>query len=435
MDARMDDARRMDAQAWQGVDWVGLAHALPTPFYAYSAPALRARVARLQAAFSPRPTLIAYAVKANGNLGLLRLLAEAGLGADIVSAGELARARAAGIPGERIVFSGVGKTAEEMRQGLEAGVRRFNVESREELEVLDGVARAMGRIADVALRINPDIDAGTHGKISTGRAGNKFGIDLPEARRLFSERATWRALRIDGLHMHIGSQITDEVPLRRAAHSMVDFAREIRALGASVRSLDFGGGLGVPYREGQATVPVEHHAALIRGALAAFDPHFDGDCIIEPGRWLVAEAGVLVTRVLRVKRGADREFLILDAAMNDLMRPALYDAWHDIVPLVSGRPMASYDVVGPVCETGDTFATARDLPACRAGDLVAILGAGAYGASMASTYNSRPLVAEVLVDGPHHALLRRAQSIEALLAQDEGETVWAVSPRATVRRA
>jgi diaminopimelate decarboxylase len=413
-----------DARAWQGVDWSGLAHALPTPFYAYSWPALQARIARLQAAFAARPTLIAYAVKANGNLGLLRRFAAAGLGADIVSAGELARALAAGFPGESIVFSGVGKSADEMAQALRAGVRHFNVESREELSTLDGVAAGMGRMADVALRINPGIDAGTHGKISTGRTGNKFGIDLPEARLLFARRGDWPALRLDGLHMHIGSQITDEAPLRAATRAMADFAAELRAMGVALRSLDFGGGLGVAYREGQPTVPVERHAELVREALAAFDPHFDGACIIEPGRWLVAEAGVLVTRVLRVKRGADRDFLILDAAMNDLMRPALYEAWHDIVPLVQGRPMARYDVVGPVCETGDTFAMAREMPACREGDLVAIDGAGAYGASMASTYNSRPLLAEVLVDGPRFAVLRRAQSMHELLAQEQPEAPW-----------
>jgi diaminopimelate decarboxylase len=318
-----------------------------------------------------------------------------------------------------------------MAAGLAANVRRFNVESREELDLLDRFATRMGRVADVALRINPDIDAGTHGKISTGRTGNKFGIDLPEARRLFAERAAWPALRLDGLHMHIGSQITDEAPLRAATRAMATFRDELRAMGVELRSLDFGGGLGVAYREGQATVPVERYAELVREALG----DFDGDCLIEPGRWLVAEAGVLLTRVLRVKRGADREFLILDAAMNDLMRPALYDAWHDIVPLVAQRPMARYDVVGPVCETGDTFAMARDMPACREGDLVAILGAGAYGASMASTYTSRPLLAEVLVDGGYHAVLRRAQTLDELLAMDERETVWALSPKREAERA
>ncbi len=409
-----------------GVDFAALSALVPTPFYAYSANALSERVTRLQAAFSARPTLICYAVKANGNLALLRQFAAAGIGADIVSVGELQRALRAGIAPARIVFSGVGKTATEVREALRVGILRFNIESSDELELLDACAREQGIVAAAALRINPDIDAATHGKISTGRSGNKFGIDLPAARCLFARAAQYANVQLDGLHVHIGSQILSEGPLIDCAQAVAEFRRELAAVGVCIRSIDMGGGLGVCYRAGhEQPVPVERHAEIILDALA----DFSGQLLLEPGRHLVAEAGVLITRVIRVKQGPDRNFLIVDAAMNDLLRPTLYEAWHDIVPLhPRGNAHVRYDIVGPVCESGDTFAFGRELPRCEAGDLVAILGAGAYAASMASTYNSRPLLAEVMIDRDAFAVIRRAQSIDEMLALESVTPLWQPLP-------
>jgi len=320
---------------------------------------------------------------------LFRSMAVSGLGADIVSAGELHRALRAGIPPSRIVFSGVGKTDEEIAAALTAGIARFNVESLDELHAIERVAATRHVVANAAVRINPDVDALTHAKISTGLAENKFGVSIAEARRWFAERRQLKHVRLDGLHVHIGSQILDLKPFRLALHRVAAFWRELAQAGHPIASIDVGGGLGVRYRAGHdQPVAAADYAEVIREALSGFE----GRLLLEPGRYLVAEAGVLLTRVLRIKEGTERRFLVLDAAMNDLQRPSLYDAWHDIVPVSpEPRPLATYDVVGPVCETGDTFARARLLPECAPGDLLAIQATGAYGASMASTYNSRPM--------------------------------------------
>src|SRR5690242_12266846 len=350
---------------FDGVDLQALASRLGTPLYAYSANAIRHRIDGLKTALDGLDATICYAVKANGNHAILQLMADAGLGADIVSAGELRRALDAGIPAARIVFSGVGKTDEEIAAALEAGIARFNVESLDELHAIERVAAARNTIANAAVRINPDVDALTHAKISTGRAENKFGVSIAEARRWFAERRQLAHVRLDGLHVHIGSQILDLKPFRLALHRVAAFWRELVQAGHPIASIDVGGGLGVRYRAGHdQPVTAADYAGVIREALAGFD----GRLLLEPGRYLVAEAGVLLTRVLRIKEGTECSFLVLDAAMNDLQRPSLYDAWHDIVPVApEPRPPATYDVVGPVCETGDTFARARILPACEIG--------------------------------------------------------------------
>ncbi|WP_241772767.1 diaminopimelate decarboxylase [Stenotrophomonas pictorum] len=402
------------------VDLPALAAREGTPLYVYSAPALRQRVRALRQALSGLNAGIRYAVKANGNAAVLRLLAEEGAGADIVSAGELERALRAGIAAADIVFSGVGKSDAEIVLALEVGIGRFNIESRAELDSLQRIAAARGLMATAAVRINPDVDAQTHAKISTGKAENKFGVSIAEARGWFQARAQWPNVRLDGLHMHIGSQLLSLAPVREALARMAAFWKELEAAGHPIASIDVGGGLGVRYREGEQAPDAREYAAAIAQALAGFG----GRILVEPGRWLVAEAGLLLSRVLLEKHGQERRFLVLDAAMNDLLRPTLYDAWHDIVRIDGGQASVRYDVVGPVCETGDTFATDRLLPPCAAGELVAILGAGAYAASMGSTYNSRPLPAEVLVDGDRYALVRRRQTLDELLAAELPATEW-----------
>ena len=414
------DAHHPDA-VFDGVDLRRLAERIPTPFHAYSANAIRARIAGLQEALLGLDATLCYAVKANSNIAILQLMAEAGVGADIVSAGELWRALRAGIPAERIVFSGVGKTAGEIAEALAAGIQRFNLESADELDVLQTLAAELGATAHAAVRINPDVDAQTHAKISTGKAQNKFGVGIDEARRWFAAANRFPNVRLDGLHVHIGSQILSVEPFRLALARVAAFWRELEEAGHAMASIDVGGGLGVRYRDGQVPIDPRDYAQAIRDALAGFR----GRILLEPGRYLVAEAGVLLTRVVRVKQGERRRFLVLDAAMNDLLRPSLYDAWHDIVPLVDEpRPHHRYDVVGPVCETGDTFAVDRELPELRAGDLMLIRTTGAYGAAMASTYNSRPLAAEVLLDRGRHAIVRRRQSFEDMIAGEQPARDW-----------
>lgn len=408
--------------AFGQVDLPALAAREGTPLYVYAAPALRERVRTLRNALAGLDAGIRYAVKANGNGAVLRLLAEEGAGADIVSGGELQRALRAGIAAADIVFSGVGKSDAEIALALKVGIGRFNIESRAELDAIQRIAAARGGQAVAAVRINPDVDAQTHAKISTGKAENKFGVSIAEARSWFDAKAQWPNVRLDGLHMHIGSQLLSLEPVREALARMAAFWKELEAAGHAIASIDVGGGLGVRYREGEQAPDAREYAAAISQALAGFG----GRILVEPGRWLVAEAGILLTRVLLVKRGEARDFLVLDAAMNDLLRPSLYDAWHDIVRIGgdAGGAAMTYDVVGPVCETGDTFATGRTLPRCEAGQLMAILGAGAYAASMGSTYNSRPLPAEVLVDGEHYAVVRRRQSLEELLAGEQPAHDW-----------
>jgi diaminopimelate decarboxylase len=411
-----------DAACLDGVELPVVARRVGTPCHVYSASAIRARIEALQGALHGLDTLVCYAAKANSTLAILQLMADAGLGADIVSGGELWRCLRAGIPAERIVFSGVGKTAGEIADALAAGVARFNIESTDELHLLQRIASERGVVAHASARINPDVDALTHAKISTGKSENKFGVAIDEAREWFAGNAAPTHVQLDGLHVHIGSQMLSLDPVRAALQCVADFRRELVAAGHAIRSIDVGGGLGVRYRTGHdQPVSIEDYAAAIREALAGFD----GRIVLEPGRWLVAEAGVLLTRVVRVKHGRQRRFLILDAAMTELLRPSLYDAWHDIVPLVDGsRPLQTCDVVGPVCETGDTFARGRELPQCEAGDLVMIRTTGAYGASMASTYNSRPLAAEVLLDRGRYAVVRRRQTLEEMVAGERTADGW-----------
>jgi diaminopimelate decarboxylase len=411
-----------ESRLFDGVDLPRLAERMGTPLHAYSASAIRQRIDELHAALHGLDALICYAVKANSNLAILQLMANAGVGADIVSVGELRRALHAGIPAERIVFSGVGKNADEIAGALNVGIQRFNVESHDELLTLQRVARAQDVVARAAVRINPDVDAQTHAKISTGKSENKFGVSIDEARRWFAERKSLSHVQLDGLHVHIGSQILSVEPFRLALQRVAAFWRELEQAGHPIRSIDVGGGLGVCYRAGvDQPVAAADYVAVIREALAGFR----GRLLLEPGRYLVAEAGVLLTRVIRVKPGIERSFLVLDAAMNDLQRPSLYDAWHDIVPVSDQpRPMAIYDIVGPVCETGDTFARARELPECAAGDLLLIKATGAYGTSMASTYNSRPLAAEVLLHQGRYAVVRRRQHFEEMIAGEQPARHW-----------
>lgn len=425
----MTECETQGAALFDGVDLQALAALVGTPTYVYSATAIRARIAALQAALHGLETRICYAVKANPNLGVLRLMAAAGLGADIVSVGELRRALLAGIPAHRIVFSGVGKREDEIAEALASGVWRFNIESRDELHVLCRVAAHAAVMASAALRLNPDVDARTHAKISTGMAQNKFGVGPDEAWRCFADAAECAFVRLDGLHVHIGSQIVDPRPFRAALDVLATFRRELAAAGYPIRCIDVGGGLGVRYApDDPAPIAVADYVATIRAAF----PDFDGTFVLEPGRHLVAEAGVLLARVERVKPGALRPFLVLDAGMNDLLRPALYDAWHAIEPLRPrlGKPRR-YDVVGPVCESADTFAVDRELPICGAGDLVLLRNAGAYGASMASTYNSRPLPAEVLVDAGRYAVVRERQTFEAMLDGETHTPHWLTAGPAT----
>lgn len=406
----------------EGVDLEALADHLPTPFYAYSATRIRGQIDGLKAALKGCNTTICFAVKANSNIAILQLMAQCGLGADIVSVGELRRSLRAGIRAEQIVFSGVGKTENEVAEALTVGVWKFNLESSDELGMLQDTAQARQLIASAAVRINPDVDARTHEKTSTGKAENKFGVGLAEARHWFADAAQFPNVRLDGLHVHIGSQILDIAPFQQARDRVAAFWRELVAAGHIIRTIDVGGGLGISYQPGQDhQVPIGDYVAAIRRAFTGFD----GRIVLEPGRYLVAEAGMLVTRVIRVKAGDKRQFLVVDAAMNDLLRPSLYEAWHDIVPVSrKARPIARYDIVGSVCETGDTFARGRELPACQAGDLLAITGAGAYGASMASTYNSRPLIAEVLLDNRRYAIIRHRQSFEEMVANERLPEYW-----------
>jgi diaminopimelate decarboxylase len=395
---------------------VHIAAAVGTPFYLYSAAGFTAQYRRFADAFLPERPLICYAVKANSNLAVLRLLAGLGAGADVVSEGELRRALAAGVPPERIIFSGVGKTAAEMLAAVDAGIHQVNVESVPELRRLSEVASARGRIARIAIRVNPDVDARTHAKISTGRKENKFGIEIDEAIAAFEFASELPGIKPVGLAVHIGSQLTDFEPYRRAFERVAELVLELRALGFSVARLDLGGGIGVRYHAEHPLEPLSY-AKLVRGIFGSLGLTL----AFEPGRVLAAPAGLLISQVLYVKEGSARRFVIIDAAMNDLIRPALYDAWHDIVPVrlpAAGASLAPADVVGPVCESGDTFAVDRELPPFAEGDLLAFTAAGAYGAVMSTTYNSRLLVPEVLVAGQRFAVIRARPSYDALLSLD-----------------
>jgi diaminopimelate decarboxylase len=393
-----------------------IAAAVGTPFYLYSAAGFTAQYRRFADAFLPERPLICYAVKANSNLAVLRHFAGLGAGADVVSEGELRRALAAGAPPQKIIFSGVGKTAAEMEAALDARIHQINVESMPELHRLSEVASARGRIARIAIRVNPDVDAHTHAKISTGRKENKFGVEIDEAIAAYQLAGELPGIEPVGLAVHIGSQLTDLEPYRRAFERVSELVLELRALGFSVARLDLGGGIGVRYHSERPLEPASY-ANLVRGIFGSLGLTL----AFEPGRVLTAAAGLLVSRVLYVKDGSTRRFVIVDAAMNDLIRPALYDAWHDIVPVrlpAAGASLAPADVVGPVCETGDTFAVDRELPPFAEGDLLAFTAAGAYGAVMSTTYNSRLLVPEVLVAGGRFAIIRARPSYDALLSLD-----------------
>ena len=393
-----------------------IAAAVGTPVYVYSTATMCRHVEALRDAVAPLDDpLIAYAVKANPNSAVIATLAKAGLGADVVSGGEYRRARAGGVPGEKIVFSGVGKTEQEMAQALQGGIYQFNLESLDEAEMLSAVAAGMGLVAPVGFRVNPDVAAGGHAKITTGAADSKFGIALREAPEAYARIASLTALEVQGVAVHIGSQLTSLDPLERAFTRVGELIAELRGAGHDIRVADLGGGLGVPYdpREPAPPSPADYGAMVCRIAGG-----WDARVVFEPGRLIVGNAGVLLSHVIRVKPGATDPFVIVDAAMNDLMRPALYDAWHRIEAVRPTGTQRSANVVGPVCETGDTFAIARRMDEVAAGDLVVFRTAGAYAAAMSSTYNSRPLTPEVLVDGSRWAVVRPRIDVEALIAGD-----------------
>ena len=402
----------------EGVSLSHIAERVGTPFYCYATATLERHYGVLREAFGGLDPLICYAIKANSNQAVIATVARLGAGMDVVSEGELRRARAAGVAADRIIFAGVGKTRAEMAHALGEGILSFNVESEPELEALSQVARSLNRTAPIALRINPDVDAKTHAKISTGKAETKFGVPFEDAPRLFAKAAALPGLEVAGIHVHIGSQITGLAPFRNAFALMRELALKLRAAGLPIRHLDLGGGLGVPYRGSNDVPPTpQEYAEVVRDTVGDL-----GLAIrLEPGRMIVANAGILVARVICAKRGRDKAFVVVDAAMNDLIRPTLYEAYHDIWPVEATKarlaPIAQ-DVVGPVCETGDYLALDRLLPPFSTGDLVAFMTAGAYGAAMSSTYNSRLLVPEVLVKGEAFAVVRPRQTYAELIGLD-----------------
>jgi diaminopimelate decarboxylase len=401
----------------EDVDLVALAESVGTPFYCYSTATLERHYRVFAEAFAGVPTLVCYSLKANSNQGVIATLARAGAGADIVSGGELLRALAAGVPANKIVFSGLGKSKDEMAAALKAEILSFNVESEPELAALSEVASAMGGVAPISVRVNPDVDAKTHKKIATGKSENKFGVPLSRAREVYALAAKLPGIRIAGVDMHIGSQITDLAPFDNAAALLAEVARDLMREGHRLEHIDLGGGLGIPYRPDDDPPPSPSAYA------ETITRHTRGlglKLIFEIGRLIVGNAGILLTRVLYVKRGDAKTFIVIDAAMNDLIRPTLYDAYHDIRPVRasgSGAPIVA-DVVGPICESGDFIALDRPLPEPEAGDLLAIMTAGAYGAVQASTYNTRPLVPEVMVRGKEFAVVRPRLDVGAILALD-----------------
>ena len=401
----------------EGVAVPTIADAVGTPSYVYSAAAIARQYRLLSAGLAGLDHLICYALKANSNQAVLKLLADLGCGFDAVSGGEIARVLAAGAPGERIVFSGVGKTAGEMRDALLCNVRHFNVESEPELEQLDRIACSLGRAAPVAIRVNPDVDARTHRKISTGRSEDKFGIPIARALDVYRTAMGMKGIRIVGLDVHIGSQLTSLAPFEQAYRKAADLVMALRAESVPIDRVDLGGGLGVSYGDTQPQPPgIEQYCELVHRTFGGLGCQVE----IEPGRLIVGNAGLLLTSVLYVKQGQGRQFLVVDAAMNDLLRPAMYDAHHDILPVrrKESPEWALMDVVGPVCESSDTFAVQRRLPKPGSGDLLAFGTAGAYCAVMASEYNSRPLVPEILVGGDRFAVVRDRPDIDSIIRRD-----------------
>ena len=411
----MDHFQERNGELWcEDVPLAAIAEAVGTPVYVYSTATMvrHANVMR-ESLHGLDDPLVAYAVKANPNAAVLATLACAGLGADVVSAGEYRRARAAGVPSDRIVFSGVGKTEAEMAEALKGGLLQFNVESVEEARTLSSVATSMGQVAPIGFRINPDVEAGTHVKITTGTVDNKFGIPADQALAAYAEAGALPGIEVSGMTVHIGSQLTSLDPLEKAFVRLGDILSAVRDAGTEIRLVDLGGGLGVPHGRDQPNPPSpQDYGEMVRRVTQGWDARL----IFEPGRLIVANAGVLLTRVVRIKPGARSPWVIVDAAMNDLMRPALYDAFHAVDAVERDGRLMTANVVGPVCESGDTFAMAREMDAVESGDLLVFRTAGAYGAAMSSGYNSRPLTPEVLVDGGRWALVRQRVDIDELAA-------------------
>jgi diaminopimelate decarboxylase len=403
----------------EDVDLRTIADEVGTPVYCYSSAAFERHYRDFARAFADREALVCYAMKANSNQAVIRTLAGLGAGMDIVSEGELRRALAAGVPGDKIVFSGVGKTKPEMALALDSGILCFNVESEPELEALSEVARSKGRRAPISIRVNPDVDAKTHKKISTGRSENKFGIPIARAREVYAHAARLDSLEVTGVDMHIGSQITDLEPFDNATALLAELARDLMSDGHRLHHVDVGGGLGIPYRQDNDPPPnPEAYAAIIKRRTDGLGLKL----VFEIGRLLAGNAGVLLTRVVYVKHGEGKTFVIVDAAMNDLIRPTLYDAHHDLKPVLEPSPEAgrmTADVVGPVCESGDYLALAREMPEVKPGDLIAIMSGGAYGAVQATTYNTRLLVPEVMVKGAAFAVVRRRPTYDELIGLDQ----------------
>jgi diaminopimelate decarboxylase len=403
----------------EGVDLTVIADEIGTPFYCYSTATLERHYKVMADAFKGTDYQICYAMKANSNQAVIKTMADLGAGMDVVSEGELRRALAAGVPGRKIVFSGVGKTAREMAFGLKEGVSCFNVESEPELELLSEVAQRTGQRATVSIRVNPDVDAKTHAKITTGKADNKFGISFMRASEVYARAAALPGLDIAGIDMHIGSQITELSPFEKAFKLMAELTVMLKSQGHNIRHLDLGGGLGVPHR-GTNDVPPhpDEYAAMVKRTLG----HLGLKYVLEPGRMIVGNAGILVSRVIYVKETAENVFIIQDAAMNDLIRPTLYEAYHEIIPVSqtpAGAKMVTAEVVGPVCESGDYLAKERRMPLPEQGDLLATMTAGAYGAVQSGTYNTRPLVPEVLVNGNQWSLVRPRQTYDELIGLDQ----------------
>ena len=395
-----------------------IAASVGTPFYVYSTATLERHFKLFDDALEGTEHLVCYAMKAASNQAILKTLAALGAGMDVVSGGEYARAKAAGVPGERIVFSGIGKTREEVHQALTGGIRQFNVESEPEMQVISEIATALDVIAPITIRVNPDVDAKTHAKIATGKSENKFGIPISRAREVYALAASLPGLKVIGIDVHIGSQLIDLAPFEVAYNKVAELTEQLRTDGHEISRLDLGGGLGIPYaRSNEAPPSPTDYGALIKKCVG----HLGCEIEIEPGRLIAGNAGLLVSQVIYVKSGEDREFLIIDGAMNDLIRPAMYDAHHDIIPVVEsevGVLPIPYDIVGPVCESGDTFAKGRHMPPLKAGDLVAFRSAGAYGSVMASEYNTRPLIPEVLVKGDQFAVIRPRPTFDEMINRD-----------------
>ena len=390
-----------------------------TPFYLYSTATLERHFKLFDEALEGVDHLVCYAMKAASNQAILKTLASLGAGMDVVSGGEYARAKAAGVPGERIVFSGVGKTVDEIEAALSGGIRQFNVESEPEMEAINAVALRLGVVAPITIRVNPDVDAKTHAKIATGKSENKFGIPISRAREVYAHAGGLEGLKIVGIDVHIGSQLTELEPFQLAYQKVAELTEQLRGDGHEITRLDLGGGLGIPYTRSNEAPPLPiEYGQMIKDTLG----HLGCEIEIEPGRLIAGNAGILVSKVIYVKEGEDRQFMIVDAAMNDLIRPAMYEAHHDIDPVneaEAGAEKVSYDIVGPVCETGDTFAKSRVMAPVEAGDMIAFRSAGAYGAVMASEYNSRPLIPEVLVNGDQFGVIRKRPSVEEMINRDQ----------------